>query len=137
MYWRDWTPIIPAKNPVCGLPLSQPHVTCLFAKSSFLVPASAKHSHSPRQALRTQHSGGPRFPPTTTASPVSPHAHFLVLAQPGRGLVGQDRTRGDRPRHLYLGFRFSSQAPPLYQRLLRQRPAHPVEVLRPHLPRPQ
>jgi hypothetical protein len=31
--------------------------------------------------------------------------------------------------HLYLGFRLSSQTTPLHQRLLRQRSAHPVEVL--------
>src|SRR5271167_4402312 len=56
-------------------------------------------------------------------------AHLLVLAQPGRDLVRQDRTRGHRARHLHLGFRFGSQTPTLHQRLLRQCSADPVEIL--------
>jgi hypothetical protein len=46
------------------------------------VPASATDSHHPRQSLRPQNSSGPRVPPTTSTSPVSLHAHLLVLAQP-------------------------------------------------------
>ncbi len=72
----------------------------------------------------------------TSASPVSLHPHLLVLAQPGRDLVRQDRTRRHRARHLHLGLRSSSQAPPLHQRLLRRRTAYPMEILRPHPPCP-
>ena len=42
--------------------------------------ASATDSHHPRQSLRTQNSGGPRVPPTISASPISLHAHLLLLA---------------------------------------------------------
>jgi len=68
-----------------------------------LMSASATDSHHPRQSLRAQNSSGPPVPPTTSASPVSLHAHLLLLAQPGRDLVRQDRTRGYRPRHFHLG----------------------------------
>src|ERR1035438_469350 len=54
--------------------------TTLF-RSSRPVPAWATDSHHPRQSLRTQNSGGPRVPPPTSASPVSLHAHLLLLAQ--------------------------------------------------------
>src|ERR1022692_3823727 len=118
-------------------PPHQPRVRRLSPRGGRPVPASATDSHHPRQSLRAQNSGGPRVPPTTSASPVSLHAHLLVLAQPGRDLVRQDRTRGHRPRHLHLGFRLSSQTSPLHQRLLRQCSADPVEILRPHPPHPQ
>src|ERR1039457_2525766 len=118
-------------------PPPQPRVRRLSPRGGRPVPASATDSHHPRQSLRAQNSGGPRVPPTTSASPVSLHAHLLVLAQPGRDLVRQDRTRGHRPRHLHLGFRLSSQTSPLHQRLLRQCSADPVEILRPHPPHPQ
>src|ERR1035438_6588816 len=124
----------PRKTPP---PPHQPRVRRLSPRGGRPVPASATDSHHPRQSLRAQNSGGPRVPPTTSASPVSLHAHLLVLAQPGRDLVRQDRTRGHRPRHLHLGFRLSSQTSPLHQRLPRQCSADPVKIPRPHPPHPQ
>ena len=58
-----------------------------FCKRWYLVLAWATDSHHPRQSLRAQNSSGPRVPRTTSASPVSLHAHLLVLAQSGRDLV--------------------------------------------------
>src|SRR5882724_6292872 len=81
----------------------QPRVRCLSPGSSIFMSASATDSYHPRQSLSPQNSGGPRVPATTSTSPVSLHAHLLLLAQPGRDLVRQDRTRGYRPRHFHLG----------------------------------
>ena len=78
-------------------------------------------------AHKTQ--AGPRLPAAASSRAVSLHPHLLVLAQPSRDLVRQDRTRGHRPRHLYLGFRPGSQTTPLHQRLLRQRSAYSMEIL--------
>ena len=74
----------------------------------------------------------------TFGGPITKDKTFFFVSYEGyRQRLGQDRTRGHGARHLHLGFRLSSQTSPLYQRLLRQRSAHPVEVLRPHPPRPQ
>jgi len=49
----------------------------------------------------------------------SSHANVLVLAEPGRGLVRQDRARRDRPRRLCLGPRSEAKTharhPPIQQ----------------------
>src|ERR1700704_2517904 len=60
----------------------QPRVRCLSPRSSIFVSASATDSYHPRQSLSPQNSGGPRVPAPTSTSPVSLHAHVLLLAQP-------------------------------------------------------
>src|SRR5271156_1983919 len=62
--------------------------------------------------------------------------HLLLLAQPGRVVVRQNRACSHRPRRLHLRARSGSHAATIHQRLLRQCPAHPVEVLRPSPPHP-
>jgi len=49
--------------------------------------------------------------PAAFPRPILLHAHLLFLAQPGRDLVCQDRTRSHRARHLLVGLRLSSQTP--------------------------
>jgi hypothetical protein len=59
------------------------------------------------------------------------HPRLLLMAQPGRALVREDRAGGHRPRRLYLRARSGPQAATLHQRLLSQCSAYLLEVLRP------
>ena len=72
---------------------------------------------------------GPGFPRAKPASPVSLHAHLLVLAQPSGTLVRQDRTGCHRSRYLHFCARPGTQASPLYQRLFSPRTSDSLEVL--------
>src|SRR5215467_3029526 len=73
---------------------------------------------------------GPRFSRTPSARALSLHSDKSFLAQPSRTLVRQNRRRRHRPQHLLLGPRFGVQASSLHQRILRQCPTHPMEILR-------
>jgi hypothetical protein len=100
-----------------------------FLESLVLMSTPAADSYHPRQPLGPQNPSRPRFPPAASASSVSLHAYLLLLAQPSRDLVRQNRTRGHRARHLHLGFRFGSQTATLHQRILRECSADPLEIL--------
>jgi len=73
---------------------------------------------------------GPRFSRTPSVRALSLHSDKSFLAQPSRTLVRQNRRRRHRPQHLLLGPRFGVQASSLHQRILRQCPTHPMEILR-------
>ena len=63
------------------------------------------------------------------------HLHYtpdlLLLAQPGRKLVRQDRTRGHRPRSLHLGQGLGAQAYALHPSLQSRSQAPQVDLSRP------
>ena len=62
---------------------------------------------------------GRRVPGDASERSSALHADLLVLAQPGRAVVRQDRARRDRPRRLHLGHRPRTEAhalhPPVQQ----------------------
>ena len=45
---------------------------------------------------------GPGVPRAESLCPLPLHTHLLIVAEPGRTLVRQNRARGHRPRHLHF-----------------------------------
>ena len=58
-----------------------------------------------RQPLGAQDQAGRAVPGRAPQRSSALHSDLLVLAQPGRAVVRQDRARRDRPRRLHLGAR--------------------------------
>jgi len=89
-----------------------------------------------KTAARHTSRAGAGVPGAASPRPVPLHTHLLLMAQPGRTLVRENRAGGHRPWRLYLRARSGPQAATLHQRLLSQCSAYRLEVLRPFLPHP-
>ena len=130
---RRWTPRPAAFT---ERPLDATPAATLSSSSRGPVPAPSADPHHPRQSLGAQDRAGAGVPGAASPRPVPLHTHLLLMAQPGRTLVRENRARGHRPRRLYLRARSGPQAATLHQRLFSQCSAYPLEVLRPLSPHP-
>ncbi len=79
-------------------------------------------------SLAQSSASGPTGPTQKCSSAL--HSHLLVLAQPGRAVVRQDRARRDRTRRVHFGSRSEEKAHPLHPQVQRAAQAREVEVFR-------
>ena len=134
-YYRHGTlSLYAALNPQTGEVIGQTaprHTSQEFVTFLGEVVASqpARGPYHSRQPERAQNTFGPSVPGGTSQRATPLHADLFFVVEPGRDLVFQTATRGDRPRHLYFGHGPPSQTPPLHPPVRQICQTLPLEIL--------